>query len=131
MKALKSSLLVAAGLAVAYSAAAHHSFAMFDASKRNTVSGTVKAFEWAAPHVWVWISADDGSGGIRTYGFESLDPVALRRWSGWSKHSLNVGDRVTVEWHPLKDGNDGGSLIKITFADGHTLESQQLVSPAS
>ncbi len=131
MKAIRTSLLVAAGLAVAHSAAAHHSFAMFDVSQRNTVSGTVRAFEWSAPHVWIWISADDGSGGIRTYGFESVDPAALQRWNGWSKHSLNVGDKITVEWHPLKNGKDGGSLIKITLADGHTLDAQQPASPAN
>jgi hypothetical protein len=121
MRALRSLLLVAAAFTHAQLATAHHSYAMFDTSQQGRLSGTVKAFEWTAPHVWVWVVADDGNGGVRTYGFECVDPHALSRWSGWSMHSLNVGDKVTVVWHPLKNGKDGGSLVSITLADGRVL----------
>src|SRR3979411_1622554 len=33
-------------------ALAHHSFAMFDQNKLNTMTGTVKQFEWQNPHAW-------------------------------------------------------------------------------
>lgn len=121
MRVLQLLLLVAAVLAPAQQAAAHHSFAMFDHSRQETLSGTVKAFEWTAPHVWIWVAADDGQGGITTYGFEASNPAQLVRWGGWSRHSLNVGDHVTVAWNPLKDGKAGGLLVKITLADGRVL----------
>ena len=35
------------------SAAAHHSFAMFDADKTVTMQGTVTEFEWVDPHSWL------------------------------------------------------------------------------
>ena len=123
MRVLRSSLLAAAALATAQIAVAHHSYAMFDTSRQQTISGTVKAFEWTSPHVWVWVAADDANGGMTTYGFEAVNPAQLVRWGGWSKHSLNVGDKVTVECNPLKSGKPGGSLISITFADGRVLTS--------
>ena len=43
-------------------ALAHHSFAMFDADKTVTMTGTVKEFEWTNPHVWLRIMAADQAG---------------------------------------------------------------------
>jgi hypothetical protein len=43
--------IVGAALAASSGAAfAHHSFAMFDADQRVTLSGTVKEFQWVNPH---------------------------------------------------------------------------------
>jgi Family of unknown function (DUF6152) len=130
MRALHSSLLIAAAFASAQPAVAHHSFSMFDMSQQQTIIGTVKSIEWTAPHVWIWVSADDGNGGVKTYGFETVDPIALARWDGWTRKSLNAGDKVTVEAHPLRDGKAGGALIKITLADGRILKAQQPPPPA-
>jgi hypothetical protein len=41
--------------------------------------------------------------------------------SGWTKRSLNPGDRVTVTFSPLRDGGPGGSLRKVQLPDGKTL----------
>jgi hypothetical protein len=51
---------LAAGTALVASsgaALAHHSFAMFDADQRMTVSGTVKEFQWTNPHAWIFLMA--------------------------------------------------------------------------
>jgi hypothetical protein len=40
-------------------ASAHHSFAMFDATKEVTMSGTVKEFEWTNPHSWLRVTVND------------------------------------------------------------------------
>jgi len=124
------SLLIAATFAAAQPAFAHHSFAMFDMGQQKTISGTVKSVEWTAPHVWIWVSAGDGSSDIQTYGIETVDPGALARWDGWTRQSLHAGDKVTVEVHPLRDGKPGGSLIRITLADGRILNAQQPSVPA-
>ena len=47
------SLCAIAALALAVPAYAHHSFAMFDAGKTVTLTGTVKEFEWTNPHAWL------------------------------------------------------------------------------
>ena len=42
-----------AAVAIAIPAAAHHSFAMFDALKIVQLEGTVKEFQWTNPHAWI------------------------------------------------------------------------------
>src|SRR3954471_7043349 len=52
-----------AGLAAvmcAVPALAHHSFAMFDASKMVTLEGTVNEFQWTNPHAWILLMVADG-----------------------------------------------------------------------
>jgi hypothetical protein len=113
--ALLTALACAAGPTLA-----HHSFAMFDNTRTESISGTVYAFEWSNPHTWLWVDVDDGKGNDVKWGFESAAPSELGR-SGWNKHSLNPGDKVTVEFRPLKDGRPGGSLGKVTKSDGTVL----------
>ena len=43
--------------AVSITALGHHSFALFDLTKKVTVKGVVAKIEWTNPHVWVY--ADD------------------------------------------------------------------------
>lgn len=102
------------------SASAHHSFAMFDMSKTLTLAGTVANFEWTNPHSWLWIQVPDGKGGSQLWGLEGQAPGELTR-HGWTRHSINVGDKISVQIHPLKDGQLGGSFQVVTFADGTVL----------
>lgn len=39
------------------------------------------------------------------------------------KDSLRAGDKVTVEYWPLRDGRNGGHLALATLADGRKLQS--------
>jgi hypothetical protein len=110
-------------------AVAHHSYSMFDQTKRLTLTGTVRAVEWANPHVWVWLDVDDGKGSTTPWGFETNAPSELVRFFGWTKNSLTVGDRVTVDYAPLRSGRNGGALRTLTFADGHTLKTPRSNPP--
>jgi len=103
---------------------AHHSFAMYDSSQLLTVSGTVKTFQWTNPHVILWlVNGPDASGGSETWTLElPTSPGVLTRM-GWSKHSLEPGDRIIVEFNPLRSGEHGGSFKKATLVDsGKVLE---------
>lgn len=103
------------------SAHAHHSYAMFDGSRRLTVQGTIAKLDWGNPHVFVWLYvARAGGHGFHLYGFESDSINELRR-HGWAKSSLKPGEAVALEFFPLRDGRSGGHLIKITRADGTAL----------
>jgi thiosulfate/3-mercaptopyruvate sulfurtransferase len=101
------------------SARAHHSYAMFDGGKTLTVAGTVAKLEWSNPHVYVWVYVPNprASSGYDLYGFENGSTGVLARL-GWSKSSLVVGEKITVEYWPLKDGRTGGHFVKATHADG-------------
>jgi hypothetical protein len=97
-------------------AGAHHSIAMYDSTKLVTVTGTVKEFQWTNPHAILWVYAEPGKNGpADLWSFElSTSPGPLTRL-GWSKHSINPGDKVTVEMNPLRENQNGGSLKKVTL----------------
>ena len=103
-------------------ASAHHSFAMFDATRQVTVQGTVKQFTWSNPHVWLDVIVTNDKGEMQQWGLESL-AVGLLYRDGWTADSLKPGDNVTVQLHPMRDGSVGGQLIKVVFPDGRVLNS--------
>jgi hypothetical protein len=114
-------LAVAAAVALwcgagAPAAFAHHSFAMFDFTKVVTITGTVKEFQWTNPHVVLWVNADSGAGEpAAVWSLELTSPGNLTR-TGWDRKVLNPGDKVSVDLNPLRNGNHGGALIKVTNA---------------
>src|SRR5437870_4907686 len=90
-------LVAAAGLAAAAAPAfALHSTAMFEWGKdAPPLKGTIVSVEWTQPHVWITFDADNGKGGVDRYGIEGMSPSYLNR-VGWSKRTLNPGDKVTM-----------------------------------
>jgi hypothetical protein len=111
---------VAGAMLAAAPVQAHHSFAMFDRTKKVTVTGTVREFQWTNPHVFIELDVRDPSGASAKYSIEGGSPNMLFR-SGWSNTSFKPGDKVTVVMSPLKDGRKGGVFIFATLADGSTL----------
>ena len=109
--------LTVAGLSAASPASAHHSFAMFDYTKTIILDGTIKEFEWTNPHAVIWVVAAGADGVSKQWAIECLSPGSLTR-RGWTKRTLNPGDKVTVKMYPLKDGRPGGAFGTVTVADG-------------
>lgn len=95
---------------------------MFDGSTSRTVTGTLAKLEWRNPHVflWVYVRNTASSSGYDVYAFENGSPAILVRM-GWSKNVLAAGEKITVEYWPLRDGRNGGHFIKATRADGSVL----------
>jgi hypothetical protein len=112
-------ILLAAGSISTPAAWAHHSYAMFDGTKTLSVSGTVAKLEWANPHVYVWVYVRNPSAasGYDLYAFENGSTGVLSRL-GWSASTFSVGEKITVEYWPLKDGRTGGHFVKGTHQDG-------------
>jgi hypothetical protein len=119
-------LVAAVATAAAFGAApalAHHSGAMFDSSKTLTLKGVLKGVEWTNPHSWLSVvGSPDGEGPPTQWDLESVAPSTLVRM-GLGKDQLQVGAKVTVDFHPLRDGRHGGSLVAVTFADGRTVRA--------
>ncbi len=107
-------------LGAAGTAWAHHSTAMFDMKTDVTLDGTIKDFQWTNPHTWIVFDVPNASGGLDEYGIEGMSPNYLSR-NGWSKHSLNPGDKVQLVIHPLKDGRKGGFNVSVKLADGKVI----------
>jgi hypothetical protein len=104
-------------------ALAHHSYAMFDTSHTDKVAGTVAKLEWMNPHafLWVYVPKPDKPGTYDLWGFENGSPSVLQGY-GWSKDVLKAGDKIDVEYWPLRDGSIGGHCEKITLVDGGVLQ---------
>ena len=102
-------------------AAAHHSNAAYDVDHPQTMEGTVKAVNWTNPHISFVVEKDAkaGQSGV-TWVLEVSSPGVLTR-SGWTKRSLQPGDHATFRFAPLRNGNPGGYLSKVTLANGQEL----------
>ncbi len=120
---MKFSVPAAAGLlAVAFSVSveAHHSLAMFDMDKAVPLNGTLKSVQWTNPHSWFVLAAAGTDGAVKDWQIEGPSPNGLVR-KGWKHADISEGQRVTVTFHPRKDGSAGGMLVALRFQDGKEL----------
>jgi uncharacterized protein DUF6152 len=118
MKAVFALLVAGIALLVPAGALAHHSFAAeYDVKKPVTLKGTVTKVEWTNPHARFYIDVKDESGNVVNWNLELASPNVLVR-QGWNRHSLNVGDQVTVEGAQAKDGSQMANARTVTLADG-------------
>ena len=85
------------------------------------MEGTVKTVNWTNPHISFVIEGDARNGEpAKTWVFEVSSPGVLTR-SGWTKRSLQPGDHAVFRYAPLRDGNAGGFLLKVTLPSGQEL----------
>lgn len=103
-------------------ATAHHSFAMFDRGRTVTLSGAVKDWQWVNPHTWLQLTVRDASGAEVEWSIEGRSPNVLSR-RGWTRSVLGRGDKVTVVIYPLKSGESGGAIVRITLPGGRELNA--------
>ncbi|MEE8439371.1 MAG: DUF6152 family protein [Micropepsaceae bacterium] len=120
MRSKYSVPLICSLFALPISASAHHSQAMYDASKQTSTTGIVSEWEWTNPHTWLHLMVKDESGQERLWTFESNSTGQLMR-GGWSEQAIKAGDEVTVTFRPLRDGTRGGSIRAVRFPDGREL----------
>lgn len=107
-------------LAISGSAAAHHSFALFDQKIKITLEGTVKSFVWTNPHSLIYLDVKSADGTIDTWQLAMNSPNNLRR-QGWRKDTLQAGQQVKIVINPLRDGSKGGLFLAVTLPDGTVL----------
>ena len=118
MKAAFAFLVAGIGLLAPAAALAHHSFAAeYDAKKPVTLKGNVTKVEWTNPHARFYLDVKDESGNVSNWNLELASPNVLTR-NGWTRHSLNVGDQITVEGAQAKDGSQMANARTVTLADG-------------
>jgi Family of unknown function (DUF6152) len=99
---------------------AHHSGAMFDSDKQQTIVGTITEFNWTNPHSSFKVSVPNAAGKEDVWAIEMNGPQNLMRL-GWKRTTLKNGDKVSAVVHPLRDGKPGGSFVTITLPNGKTL----------
>ncbi len=99
-------------------AVGHHSFAVFfqTESKLAKVSGVVQEFHFTNPHGIVTLAVKQGGKEV-TWRAETNSPSILRR-RGWTQDSIHVGDTITIEGWPARDGSRYMRMRAATRADG-------------
>jgi hypothetical protein len=130
-------LLLVSTLTMPPAALAHHSFTMFDMTKRITLVGSVTSFEWTNPHSYIEIDVPDdqsaanaggASTGTKHWSIEMGSPSILLQ-SGWKFNGLKKGDKTTLIINPLKNGKAGGFLVQATLPDGRMLGNGPAQNP--
>ena len=106
--------------AIAAPALAHHSFAIFDASRIVILDGTVREFKWTNPHVLIILAVADGKAEPAQWAIEMNGPGGIAR-EGWKPKTLTPGMPVSVTIHPLRDGTHGGQFLAVKLPDGTEL----------
>jgi hypothetical protein len=99
---------------------AHHSMAMFDQTKKVTVTGTVRAFEWTNPHCYIQLMVKDANGATQEWSLEMGAPMYLYA-EGWRPSTLKSGSQVSVVIYPLRNGGHGGVVLTASTPDGKPL----------
>jgi len=117
--------LAAVALIYAVPALAHHSFAMFDATKATKLEGTVKEFQWTNPHAWILMTV-----GADQWAIEMGGPGGLAR-QGWVPKTLTPGMKISAVIHPLKDGTHGGQFMAVTLPDGKLMGNPNAAASAN
>lgn len=114
----KLALFAAFLLGITALASAHHSTTMFDHSQSVQIVGVVKEVHWTNPHVAIFINGTIKEGDEPAlWLMEMTSPGNLVRAGGWTRSVVKPGDKVTVNFSPLRNGSKGGALKKITLAD--------------
>lgn len=94
---------------------------MFDLGKPALVEGTVARLEWRNPHTFVWVYVKDpATGKYEPWGFEN-GPVGLMERQGWHRDVVKAGEKVIVQFFPLRDGGKGGHFVRLVRTDGSEL----------
>ena len=108
-------------MSLVHQAAAHHSFAVFfDEAKSVSVSGSVTAFRFTNPHAIIEITRKTAAGQTEIWRGET-NAVTLLRRRGWTAESVKVGDMVTIDGWPSRDGSHYLRVRRVVRSDGTVL----------
>jgi uncharacterized protein DUF6152 len=98
----------------------HHGASAYDRGNRITLKATITEFKWTNPHVYILFDAPDQKGNTDHWSCESINPGMLSK-QGWSRRTVNAGDKVTIIGFPAKSGSKVMLLEKLILADGKEL----------
>ena len=97
-------------VAVTAPATAHHSAARFVLAQSVAVDGVVTRYEWANPHVYIYVTETNAAGDAVEWEIEGQPPAMMRR-IGWSRETLAVGDAVRLTGAPSRNPSNKSLLL--------------------
>jgi len=114
-------IAVTALLVLSVSAFAHHGGAAYDMSNPLTVKGTVTEFQFINPHSLVFFDVKNDKGEVEHWQGELTAPNKLAR-AGWTKRSLNPGDKITITGAVGKNNAHALTIRKLIGPDGQSMQ---------
>lgn len=102
---------------------AHHSFAMFDTASQVTLTGVITSFEWTNPHAYIELDVPASGGTAARHWTIELGSTSILMRGGWKFNTLKPGDKVVAVVNPLRNGEPGSLLSRITLPDGRMLSN--------
>ncbi|HSG65537.1 MAG TPA: DUF6152 family protein, partial [Gammaproteobacteria bacterium] len=96
---------------------AHHSDAGLDVSSILAFEGTVTEYAFRNPHVYVGVETEGPGGEPVTWSLQMGTANNLNR-RGWTRDTLQPGDRVAVRVHAAMDGRPYGVVESIDREGG-------------
>ncbi|MFL2840956.1 MAG: DUF6152 family protein [Pseudohongiellaceae bacterium] len=107
LKKIAALIIVMLTFGVVNFASAHHSFAMFDRSAEEVISGEVVRWAFNSPHVALYIRDEAGS----IFAFEgAAPPRMIESIPAMTGYTFQPGDQVVIVKCPLRDGRNGGAV---------------------
>jgi uncharacterized protein DUF6152 len=103
---------------------AHHSTVAYLSQSVALQNATIEKVLWSNPHIILAFSVKAASGAATTWSVETGSPTSVAQL-GWNRNSVKVGDKVTVELYPAKNGAHVGRLKKLIYSDGRELLDTQ------
>src|SRR5665213_581323 len=118
LRVLRSVAFVAAAVVVASPllVAHHEPLAKFDDKKPVRLRGVVSLVDWRNPHAHVFMNVTT-SKGVENWAVELESPIDLEA-SGWSKTTVQAGDKITVTGMFARDGSRQVWGKSVTTATG-------------
>jgi Family of unknown function (DUF6152) len=96
---------------------AHHSHAMFDMTREVSITGTVTAYAYRNPHVFLYVDVKADDGTVQNWAVE-MSNISNMESRGIYLSTFKPGDTVTVKLNRLRDGRPGGNYTSVVAADG-------------
>ena len=99
---------------------AHHSDAALDMNTLVTMKGAVTEFSLQNPHAYFSVVTLDEEGHEVEWTVQMASRLTLARL-GWTPETLTVGEEVTVDLNPARDGKPYGLMASVRRANGSVL----------
>jgi hypothetical protein len=98
----------------------HHSFAAEFIRETITIEGVVTEVWFKNPHVHYYVDVIDERGQTQLWDAQGGSAASLQR-GGWSRDSIQVGDRIVMTGNRARDGGRMLAIQTVQLSDGTVL----------
>jgi len=106
-------------------AEAHHAFAAdYEAGNEGEIEGVITEVIYKNPHARYYIEVTNDDGSKELWDLQTMNLMMLGR-VGWTKDTLQVGDKVKVEGILGRDETKRMSINVVTVDDGRVISPQR------